>query len=312
LESLRVRNFSAATLTIRDQSLNAFFGFLCGRGIDDAREVTSETIRDYQLFLSGEPYTVRTVHVKLMALRLLFRHLEKTDAVLVNPCVKMVLPKIENGLPRRVLTQSEARAILDAPDTQTPKGIRDKTILELFYSTGIRLEEMAQLNTHDVDTRQGFLRVNKGKFAKDRVVPIGLKACRYVSEYLSKVRSEWSKEQRDERALWLSSYRPHAPLDKQLIAVTAREYARAALGKSISPHVWRHTCATHMVANGSNIAYVQRLLGHRSLETTQIYTHVAIPEVRQTSKKKHPRCRVRNLAASRVKPRRMKGPYSVQ
>jgi len=294
LESLRVCNFSPATLASRCQSLDAFFRFLSSRGLDDVREVSAEAIRDYQVFLSSQPFTTHTVHAKLIALRRFFEHLEKTDVVLLNPCGGLVLPKHEDRLPRNVLTPAEARRILDQPDTQTRKGIRDKAILEVFYSTGIRLEEMSRLTTHDVDTRNGFLRVNKGKFAKDRVAPMGRKASQYVEEYLRKVRSEWSKSNRDERALWLSSYAPYGPLKKQAIGVYVREYAQAAgISKRVSPHVWRHTCATHLVANGSNIAYVQRLLGHRSLETTQIYTRVAVPEVKETFRRAHPRARVR-------------------
>ncbi len=293
LEAMKVRNYAPATLASRSQSLDTFFRFLAVRSVDDVREVSRETIRDYQIFLSGRPYTTYTRHAKLMALRTFFEHLEKTDAVLVNSCVGLILPKLEDRLPRNVLTPAEARAVLDTPDTQTRKGIRDKAILELFYSTGIRLEEMAQLTIHDADWRNGFVRVNKGKFAKDRVVPMGRKASDYVREYLHKVRLVWSQTRKDERALWLSSIQPHSPLKKQLIAVMVRQYGKAAgVARRVTPHVWRHTCATHLVAGGSNIAYVQRLLGHRSLETTQIYTRVAVPEVKATFRRSHPRARV--------------------
>ena len=176
LESLRVRNFSPATLASYGQSLDLFFRFLSGRGIEDVREADRRTIRDYQTWLMQRGYTIWTVHARLIALRRFFEHLEKTDTVLLNPCGSLVLPKLEDRLPRNVLTPAEARRILDQPDTQTRKGIRDKAILEVFYSTGIRLEEMSKLTTHDVDTRNGFLRVNKGKFAKDRVTPMGRKA----------------------------------------------------------------------------------------------------------------------------------------
>jgi len=310
VESLRVRSFSPGTLRSRSQSLDTFFRFLSSRGLDDVREVAQELIRDYQLHLSQQPWTTQTVHVRLMALRQLFRHLEKTDVVLLNPCVKMVLPKLEERLPRNVLTLSEARAILDTPDTQTKKGIRDKAILEVFYSTGIRREEMIRLTIHDVDARQGFLRVNKGKFAKDRVVPLGRKACDYVREYLQKVRSEWSKENRDERGLWLSSARPHKPMGVINLGLLVRQYAKAAgVTRRVSPHVWRHTCATHLVAGGSNIVYVQKLLGHRSLETTQIYTRVAVPEVKATFRRRHPRSRVNGTPPAQTQPHRMKGSY---
>ena len=184
------------------------------------REVSRQTIADYQLWLAGKPTPTGRAWRAMQAVRRFFEHLEKTDALLVNPCAGMLLPKIEKRLPRNVLTPEEARALLNAPNTQTKIGIRDKAILEMFYSTGIRLEEMTRLTVHDVDHRNGFVRVNKGKFAKDRVAPLGRKACDYVREYLDKVRLEWMKaantaghEQAvDERALWLSSKNPHGPL----------------------------------------------------------------------------------------------------
>ena len=122
----------------------------------------------------------------MQALRRFFEHLETTDVILVNPCADIPLPRLGQRLPKAVLTQQEARALLDAPDTQTAVGIRDRAILEMFYSTGIRLEEMTRLTVHDVDHSNGFVRVNKGKFAKDRMTPLGRKACDYVREYLPK------------------------------------------------------------------------------------------------------------------------------
>jgi site-specific recombinase XerD len=230
------------------------------------------------------------VQVHLQALRRFFEHLETTDVILVNPCAGITLPKLASRLPKVVLTQGEARALLDAPDTQTEIGIRDKAVLEMFYSTGIRLAEMARLTIHDADYKNGFVRVTKGKGGKDRVVPLGRKACDYVREYLQKVRAEWSKTNRDERALWLSSKRPHGPLKSQAIEVMVKQYGReAGIAKPVTPHVWRHTCATHLVTDGANIAYVQRLLGHRSLRTTQIYTRTTIAEIKATHAKAHPR-----------------------
>jgi integrase/recombinase XerD len=296
-EALKVNRYSPATLASYQGSLTVFFAYLREAGIDDVREVSRQAIADYQLWLAGKPYTDWTKVSRLQAVRRFFEHLEKTDVLLVNPCAGMLLPKIEKRLPRNVLTPEEARALLNAPNTQTKIGIRDKAILELFYSTGIRLEEMARLTIHDVDYRNGFVRVNKGKFAKDRVVPLGRKGCDYVREYLDKVRLEWvrtavkaGQEQAvDERALWLSVKRPHGPLKSQIIEVMVKQYARrAGIEKKVTPHVWRHTCATHMVADGANVVYVQRLLGHRSLRTTQIYARVAVPELKRTHSQAHP------------------------
>jgi integrase/recombinase XerD len=315
LESLRVRGQAPATLKARSESLSTFFLWMAGAGIEDVREVTREHIRAYQVWMASQSWSTQTLHVRLISLRRFFEHLETTDAVLLNPCVGLILPKLEDRLPRGVLSQAEACRMLDAPDTQTKKGIRDKAIMELFYSTGIRGEEMASLTIHDVDTRSGFVRVTRGKFAKDRVVPMGKKASDYVAEYLSKVRRVWSQQSEaapeliDERTLWLSSRSPHGPLKKQAIAVMVKEYKKlAGVDRPGRTHLWRHTCATHMVQGGANIAYVQRLLGHRSLDTTQIYMRITIPDVKAVVTKIHPRARASTRAVA-VKPERMKGAY---
>lgn len=292
LERLRVLRYSPATMASREQCLVRFFRWLNQvepAPVSELRAVTQQTVRDFQEYLLGR-YTTHTTHAHLITLRRFFEHLVATDTLFLNPCDGVLLPKLEDRLPRNILTHEEVKRILDAPDTQTKKGIRDKAILEAFYSTGIRLEEMARLTIHDVDFVKGFVRVNLGKGRKDRVVPLGTKGCDYVREYLQRVRAEWVKEQRDERALWLSWRWPHQALKKQIIAVMVRQYAKAAgITGQASPHIWRHTCATHLVGNGANIAYAQRLLGHRNLSTTQRYTRVSIPEVKATHARAHPR-----------------------
>ena len=290
MEAMRVRNYSKATIKLRAGSLALFFRYLVSMGVSDAREVSRQTMRVYQAWLMTQRYTMQSVHVHLSAVRRFFEYLEKSDAILINPCNGVLLPHFDRPLPRNVLTLKEARVVLNEPDTQTKAGIRDKALLELFYSTGIRVGEMAGLTIHDVDTRHAMLRVTKGKFARDRVVPMGKKACGYLKEYLEEVRSQWCKRKRDERALWLASAAPFAPFKRDGIEQMVSRYGvKAGLSKSLTPHVWRHTCATHLVAAGANIAHVQRLLGHRSLETTQIYTRVALPEVKKTFKRSHPR-----------------------
>lgn len=303
LEALKIHRASPATIKGRAGSLSVFFRYLTGQGVADVRDVSRQTIKDYQLGLLAQDYTPMTVATHMQAVRRFFEHLEKTSVILVNPCDGIPVPRQGDRLPKAVLTEKEAKVLLDAPDTQTPAGIRDRAILETFYSTGIRLEEMARLSIHDVDYRNGFVRVTKGKFAKDRMTPLGRKACDYVREYLQKVRAEWSKSNRDERALWLSSMQPHGPLKSQAIEVMVKQYGRAAgIEKRVTPHVWRHTCATHLVADGANIAYVQRLLGHRSLRTTQIYTRTTIAEIKATHAQAHPEARARKRNGHAYKP----------
>jgi len=290
LESMRVRSYSKATLQCHSDSLSTFFGFLARRRTEDLREVTPELAKDYLRWLLKQNYTTWTAHVKLQGMRRFFEYLERADVIFLNPAQGIPLPKLEKRLPGNVLSLKEVRTVLDTPDTQTKRGIRDKALLELFYSTGIRVGEMTGLTIHDIDTRHGMVRVTKGKFARGRVVPMGRKASAYVGEYLSKVRSQWTRARRDERALWLASAAPFPPISRDGIEqIVSRYGVKAGLSRPLYPHLWRHTCATHLVAAGANIAHVQRLLGHRSLETTQIYTRVALPEVRKTFLRSHPR-----------------------
>ena len=308
MERLKVLRYSPATLISREHSVRRFFQWLGGRGLDDVRDVTKQTVRDFQEYLLGR-YTTHTTHVHLISLRRFFEHLEKTDVLLVNPCEGVPLPKMEDRLPRSVFTPEEVKRILEAPDVKTKKGIRDKAILETFYSTGIRLEEMSRLTVHDVDLT-GYVRVNRGKGAKDRVVPLGVKAAECVREYLERVRVEWARDNAEERALWLAGYWPHHPIQKQIISVMLRQYAKAVgITKQASPHVWRHTCATHLVSNGANIAYAQLLLGHRTLRTTQIYTRVSVPEIKVTHAEAHPRKAETGGAPLPSLPMKMRAPY---
>ena len=136
----------------------------------------------------------------------------------------------------------------------------------------------------------GFLRVTQGKCAKDRVVPLGQSACEALRAYIQKVRQQWAPVPSTQKALWLASSYPHGPLKSQAIEVMVKRYGRVAgLEKRLTPHVWRHTCATHLVASGANIACVQRLLGHSSLRTTQIYVRTSIPEIKAMHNQVHPR-----------------------
>lgn len=301
LEALQLRGYAASSLRTYEGSLKVFFRFLNGRAIRDVREVDREVIRGYALWLGRErfpdsgPYAIQSRHVHLKTIRRFFEYLEQTDAILINPCTGIRLPKLEDRLPRTILSAEEVRRMLDGPDTGSPGGIRDRAILELFYSTGIRLEEMTRLRIHDVDFENGLVRVTKGKFARDRVVPCGDGAARCVREYMENVRATWIAAPWDgicriDHALWLSSRRPHAPLESQTIQVMVKQYARAVgIERPITPHVWRHTCATDMVGNGADLMQVKQLLGHRSLKTTQIYTRVTVSEVQATHRCAHPR-----------------------
>ena len=290
LESLRVRRFSPATLASRRGSLQVFFGWLSKVPITDVRDIGRQTVRDYQLWLKTHGFSAWTITARMQAVRRFFEHLEATDVLLSNPCAGVPSARIPDRLARRVLTREEAARILAAPDGNTPQGVRDRAILEVFYSTGLRLAELTALQVQDVDIQNGFVRVTRGKGNRERVTPLGKKACGHLREYLDQVRSRWA--QSDQRALWLSSLVPHGPLKSQAIEVMVRHYGRQ-VGIPVTPHVWRHTCATHLVSGGANIAYVQRLLGHRSLRTTQIYARSTVVDLKNAHAKAHPQARRR-------------------
>jgi len=274
-----------------EHSLRRFFQWLGDSGLNDVRDVTKQTVRDFREYLLGR-YTTHTAHAHLIALRRFFEHLEATDALLVNPCEGVPLPKMEDRLPRNVLTPEEVRRILDAPDAKTKKGIRDKAILETFYSTGIRLEEMARLTVHDVDL-SGYVRVNRGKGAKDRVVPLTRLACSFLETYLKAIRPALLQGKGGRHAsasdrVFISQRA--APLSKNALGELVEKYARiAGVNKHVTCHIWRHSCATHLVKNKANLRHVQELLGHRDLSTTERYLHLTIADWKEAHRKCHPR-----------------------
>jgi integrase/recombinase XerD len=144
VEAHRVRHMAAATIDGRRRAMEVFFQRLAETGVEDIRAVTRQHVRDHQSWLmSQEKYCIHTVHLHMIGIRRLFEHLENTDAILLNPCVGLRLPKLPDRLPRNVLTLSEVKAVLKQPDTQTARGIRDRALLEMFYSTGLRVGEMA-------------------------------------------------------------------------------------------------------------------------------------------------------------------------
>ncbi|MGA9450121.1 MAG: tyrosine-type recombinase/integrase [Verrucomicrobiia bacterium] len=291
LESLRVRHYAPDTIYSREGELRHFWIYLQSIGVSEFREVSQRLLEDYHRE-SLERLADSTASLNLDILRSFFEYLENLGVILLNPCLWLPKPRLKKRLPRQILKPSEVRALLNAP-AQTLKGIRDKAMLEVFYSSAIRRAEMAHLTLTDVDIQNGFVRVNKGKGGKDRVVPIGQSACAAVARYLKEVRSVWLADRRAPRtdALWLDSQHPHQALCDEAITCLVRQYARRVLGRNAGPHAWRHSCATHLVANGANIVYVQRLLGHKSLETTQIYTRVSVPDLKKTVQRAHPRIR---------------------
>ncbi len=281
---LKVKHYSPATIVHYTQHLKDLFAYLDKNGIAGIARVTDDMLTTYLAGLIGSDYATATVALKLRAAKRFFTWLEATNRILINPAEYLKEPKKETRLPRAVLTEAEARKLLNQPNLSTMTGIRDRTILEVLYSTGIRLEELVHLTIYDIDLQGGHVRINKGKGAKDRVVPLGRHAARLLKEYISRIRPRSARN----RSLFLN--RSGEPLSKQMVRIMIRNHAKdAGIAKKVTPHTFRHTFATTLVRNGADIVAVSKMLGHARLSNTQIYSRVAGMEVKKTHAASHPR-----------------------
>jgi len=293
LQALKVRNLSERTVSGRRFMLEKFFIFLASRGITHIDGITKEVIADYQtelyhaVNLRGRPNCVSYQNGGLSAVKGFTRFLKERDYIVADPARDIPYAKLPKRLPRGILTPSEARKIINTPDTKCAIGYRDHTIMEVLYTTGIRKEELNNLMTADVDYHDGFLRINGGKGKKDRIVPLGKIACRYLENYIKSVRPELIRDPYNNH-LFLSARGNR--LSKGMVWELVKKYAKKAkLKKTVSPHTFRHSCATAMLRNRADIRAVQELLGHESLESTQVYTHITINDLKETHSRCHPR-----------------------
>ncbi len=315
IEHMKVRNYAKATLTGYSRYLREFISWLREQEISDLKRVTRDTLTAYQVKLmelkARGDNTIATVSIKIRAIKRFFEYLEASNHILINPAEHIKEPKKKNRLPRVVLTEDEARKILDAPNLSTMTGIRDRTILEVFYTTGIRVEELINLTIYDCDLQGGLLRVNKGKMAKDRVVPLGKHAVRFLKEYITRIRPAHTRNNKQTRNLFVGY--TGQPLSGRTIGNRVVHYAKqAGLQKRVTPHTFRHTFATELVRNGADITAVQKMLGHSHLSVTHIYTKVAGVDVKKTHKESHPREKDKGDRESVSDTKTIKGYYKVR
>ena len=291
LESLRVRNYSAMTLKPREHYLRAFAAWAEERGVTQASEVTRAVLERYQGFLSrykkksGEPLTFRSQHIQLTALRLFFKWLAKERHIEYNPASELELPRLSRRLPKAAMSVEETETVLALPDLANPLGLRDRAILEVFYSTGIRRSELAHLTLPDLDFGRGVIFINQGKGKKDRYVPIGQRAMAWVVKYLEAARPRLRVGETP--ALFLTM--EGKPLDPSYLTEHIRAYlSRSGIQKKGGCHLFRHTTATLMLEGGADIRYIQQMLGHADLSSTEVYTHVSIQQLKAVHELTHP------------------------
>jgi integrase/recombinase XerD len=292
LQHLAEKNYSPRTIASREVYLRYFIEWCDERGLMRPQEITKPMLERYQRYLfvyrkkDGEPLTTRSQHTRLTPIRGFFKWLARQNHILYNPASDLELPRLEKRLPKHILSVKEVETVLAVPDIGTPTGIRDRAMLEALYSTGMRRMELIGLKCFDLDFERGTVMVRQGKGRKDRMIPIGARALAWIEKYRDDVRPDLASGA-DEGVLFLShlgeAFTPNR------LTQLVRDYVDAAkLSKRGSCHLFRHTMATLMLENGADIRFIQAMLGHAELNTTQIYTQVSIRKLKAIHTATHP------------------------
>ena len=293
--------YAAMTVKARRIEMGYFIDWCEERGIQRPDEVTRAMLERYRqhVFLyrtktENAPLSFQTQTRRLGSVRAFFQWMARQHHLLYNPASELELPKRQQTLPRDILGVAEVEQVLNACDTAEPTGLglRDRAMLEALYSTGMRRGELVALRVDDVDLNNGTAFVRLGKGGKDRMVPIGERACRWIEKYVFEVRPEYIEDV-DQGTLFLAKH-GEAMQGKQLSVIVRKAIETAELERfkdthpNAACHLLRHACATHMLENGADIRYIQALLGHASLSTTEVYTRVSILQLKAVHEKTHP------------------------
>ena len=286
------KNYSNYTIVSYRNDLIQFFNYLKLYRIlkDDKIEYVDRSVmRKYIVYLKKSDYSARSISRKISTVRSFFKFCLREGIIKINPTINLITPKIDKKLPYFLYLQ-EVNKLIEAPLKNTIFGIRDRAILELLYGTGIRVGELVNLNIRNIDLYEKTIIVF-GKGSKERILPLGNPSIRAIQEYLTS-RNLFEKKifvnKNDLEALFLN--RLGGRLTTRSIRRIIIKYMKmASLNKKISPHVLRHSFATHLLEGGADLRSVQELLGHKSLSTTQIYTHITKERLKTIYKKSHPR-----------------------
>lgn len=289
--------FAEDTVKNHTADIEWFLRYLEGQRIERIADVTPETLEGYSLRLRKQRHSVHEnrkislAHVshRLNTVKQLFGWLAKQMIILVDPSENLELPRLPATLPQTILTQKEAQRLMDAPDLRSPIGYRDKALLEVIYSTGIRAGEVFRLKVDDFDPKNRTLFVKEGKGGKDRVLPLPVIAAGYLKEYVERVRPKFAKSmKRDDGTLFIN-YTGTGLCLNRLHEIFRRTTRAAGIDKRVTAMVLRHSIASHLLENGMDIRYIQEFMGHERLSTTQIYSKVTLDGLRKMYNKHHPK-----------------------
>jgi integrase/recombinase XerC len=280
------RNASRYTVRNYTTDLLGFFQFIRDKEIDSLKEVDRHTLRGYLSQLMEKGFVKASIARKLSAIRSFYRYLLREEIISTSPVATTSSPKLDKRLPS-FLTIEEISRLLEAPDLSTPQGLRDRALLELLYASGFRVSELVSLNLEQVNLDTNESRV-WGKGAKERVVLMGKPAARALITYLRQGRSKlFGTRIRMTSALFINRYGKR--LTERRVQRILEKYTNiAGIGKRVYPHMLRHTFATHLLDGGADLRVVQELLGHASLSSTQIYTHVSKSQAKKVYLSAHP------------------------
>ncbi len=300
LTACRLRNFSGYTLRNYRHGLNDFIRWCEDRALHHPEDLTPAHLNSYRRAVfhytrqhspDSEPLKPKSQMKYLTPVRGLFRWLVEKHLLAYNPAAQMDMPRFRQALPQGLLSQREVEKILAQVDVTSPLGLRDRALLELAYSTGLRRSELANLKTQDIHLKSGWVLVQDGKGGKDRRIPIGERACLWLNKYLSDQRPHLVKQclgkQGDHDSVFV--YANGKPMSNDRIYRCIHAYIEAAdLGKQGGSHLLRHAMATHMLEAGADIRYIQQMLGHEQLTSTQIYTRVQDNKLKEVHNQTHP------------------------
>jgi integrase/recombinase XerD len=304
VEHRAVEGGTEAGLYSLERYIRDFIGWADARSVTHPEHVSQAVLERYQRHLyyyrkkDGAALSIASRRAKIVPLRSFFKWLTRSGQIPANPAAEIDLPKKIRRLPRHVLTVGEVERVMAIADITTPIGLRDRAMMEVLYGTGMRRMEIANLEVGDIDIDKGVVLIRLGKGSKDRLIPLGERALHWVQTYLDKSRPQLTWNQQ-EKTLFLS--REGGLLNYAWLSTQIAQYVkRAQLGKQGGCHLFRHTMATLMLEGGADIRFIQVMLGHAEMSTTQIYTQVAIRQLQLVHAKTHPGARRRAQSSADV------------
>jgi integrase/recombinase XerD len=279
------KGLSKNTIEAYSHGLGRFLNHLREKGVQEIRDVGKFHVRGFLLMLRKGNLSTKTIVRNLVAVRTFFRFLIQEGILESNPIEELESPKVAKTLPE-ILTLREIEQLLEQPNLQTSLGIRDRAMLEILYATGMRVSELTHLPIHQVNLEGGYVLLY-GKGSKERIVPLGSEAMKWITLYLKTAREKLAKG-KESPMLFIN--RSGKGMSRQRFWKSLKDYARrAGLRKRITPHLLRHSFASHLLERGADLRSVQMMLGHVDISTTQIYTHVTGERLKKVHQRYHPR-----------------------